>query len=100
MGEFVDDDHMQPVVIVGERLPIDRGPGVHHDLEPGRHPREAVGDVDVVGEDQLDRDLGRGDERRLQAGPGLLGQQGGAASQRLETLGERQAEVRGGQGEP
>ena len=91
--ELVDDDQLDPVVGIRQGEVVGGRPGVHRD--PVRRPDlgRSVRDVDVVGQQEIDRSGGTREELRGERPVRLLGHIGRVASQVFEMRGERDAKV-------
>ena len=53
VGQLMGDDQFQPLVHIGQAEAIHRRRGEDHDSVGGEDLGEAVGDIGVVGEDQI-----------------------------------------------
>jgi len=76
--ELVRDDQLEPIIVVAERHDIEAGARIHEDAVGGVRRGGPIGEIDVVGDDEVD-----GAARRVQSlgerRVGLLGVHGGAA---------------------
>ena len=95
MDELVRDDQFQPVVVVRDAAAVHRGPREDGDPVVGARSGEAVGDVGVVGQQELDAAAGGVDEALLEEAPGAFRGGGGVPGDRGHPLRVGDGEVLG-----